>query len=85
MREAMIVSSVRTAVGKAFKGTLRASQPDDPAAHWNPPSTSISHWSLATRHQSLVTNHAQFPVDLSFPLRYARLQSPPRALQIALD
>ncbi|HEV2615749.1 MAG TPA: acetyl-CoA C-acyltransferase [Candidatus Acidoferrales bacterium] len=32
MREAVIVSSVRTAVGKAFKGTLRASRPDDLAA-----------------------------------------------------
>jgi acetyl-CoA acyltransferase len=31
-REAVIVSSVRTAVGKAFKGTLRASRPDDLAA-----------------------------------------------------
>jgi acetyl-CoA acyltransferase len=32
MREAVIVSSVRTAVGKAFKGTLRAARPDDLAA-----------------------------------------------------
>jgi acetyl-CoA acyltransferase len=32
MREAWIVSSVRTAVGKAPKGTLRASRPDDLAA-----------------------------------------------------
>jgi len=32
MREAMIVSSVRTAVGKAPKGTLRATRPDDLAA-----------------------------------------------------
>jgi acetyl-CoA acyltransferase len=32
MREALIVSSVRTAVGKAPKGTLRASRPDDLAA-----------------------------------------------------
>lgn len=32
MREAVIVSSVRTAVGKAFKGTLRATRPDDMAA-----------------------------------------------------
>jgi acetyl-CoA acyltransferase len=32
MREAVIVSSVRTAVGKAGKGTLRASRPDDLAA-----------------------------------------------------
>jgi acetyl-CoA acyltransferase len=32
MREAVIVSSVRTAVGKAFKGTLRAMRPDDLAA-----------------------------------------------------
>ena len=31
-REAVIVSSVRTAVGKAFKGVLRASRPDDLAA-----------------------------------------------------
>ncbi|HXQ98535.1 MAG TPA: acetyl-CoA C-acyltransferase [Candidatus Limnocylindrales bacterium] len=29
MREAVIVSSVRTAVGKAFKGTLHATRPDD--------------------------------------------------------
>src|SRR6266513_6158974 len=32
MREAAIVSSVRTPVGKAFKGTLRATRPDDLAA-----------------------------------------------------
>ena len=32
MREAVIVSSVRTAVGKAFKGALRAARPDDLAA-----------------------------------------------------
>jgi len=32
MREAVIVSSVRTAVGKAPRGTLRASRPDDLAA-----------------------------------------------------
>src|SRR5947199_3409591 len=32
MREALIASSVRTAVGKAFKGTLRATRPDDLAA-----------------------------------------------------
>jgi acetyl-CoA acyltransferase len=32
MRDAVIVSSVRTAVGKAFKGTLRAARPDDLAA-----------------------------------------------------
>src|SRR5208282_6411214 len=32
MREAVIVSSVRTAVGKAPKGTLRAARPDDLAA-----------------------------------------------------
>jgi acetyl-CoA acyltransferase len=32
MREALIVSSVRTAVGKAPKGTLRGSRPDDLAA-----------------------------------------------------
>ena len=31
-REAVIVSSVRTAVGKATKGTLRATRPDDLAA-----------------------------------------------------
>lgn len=31
-REAVIVSSVRTAVGKAFKGILRATRPDDLAA-----------------------------------------------------
>ena len=29
MRDAVIVSSVRTAVGKAPKGTLRATRPDD--------------------------------------------------------
>jgi acetyl-CoA acyltransferase len=29
MREAVIVSAVRTAVGKAPKGTLRATRPDD--------------------------------------------------------
>jgi acetyl-CoA acyltransferase len=32
MPEAVIVSSVRTAVGKAFKGSLRATRPDDLAA-----------------------------------------------------
>src|SRR5271154_3303080 len=32
MREAVIVSAVRTAVGKASKGTLRAARPDDLAA-----------------------------------------------------
>lgn len=32
MREAVIVSAVRTAVGKAYKGTLRATRPDDLAA-----------------------------------------------------
>src|SRR6201987_4736486 len=32
MREAVIVSSVRTAVGKAPKGTLRTTRPDDLAA-----------------------------------------------------
>ncbi len=32
MREAVIVSSVRTAVGKAYKGTLRATRPDDLAS-----------------------------------------------------
>jgi acetyl-CoA acyltransferase len=32
MKEAVIASSVRTAVGKAFKGTLRATRPDDLAA-----------------------------------------------------
>ncbi len=32
MRNAVLVSSVRTAVGKAFKGTLRATRPDDLAA-----------------------------------------------------
>lgn len=32
MPEAVIVSSVRTAVGKAFKGALRASRPDDLAS-----------------------------------------------------
>jgi acetyl-CoA acyltransferase len=32
MREVVVVSSVRTAVGKAFKGTLRTTRPDDMAA-----------------------------------------------------
>src|ERR1051326_8140961 len=32
MREAVVVSSVRTAVGKAFKGTLRGTRPDGLAA-----------------------------------------------------
>src|SRR6202158_1269045 len=32
MRDAVIVSSVRTAVGKAYKGALRAVRPDDLAA-----------------------------------------------------
>src|ERR1700685_4504756 len=32
MREAVIVSAVRTAVGKAFKGTLAGTRPDDLAA-----------------------------------------------------
>ena len=32
MKEAVIVSSVRTAVGKAGKGTLHATRPDDLAA-----------------------------------------------------
>ena len=32
MREAVIVSAVRTAVGKAGKGTLRGTRPDDMAA-----------------------------------------------------
>src|SRR5947207_13809108 len=32
MRESVLVSAVRTAVGKAFKGTLRATRPDDLAA-----------------------------------------------------
>src|ERR1017187_4592691 len=32
MRDAVIVSSVRTPGGKAFKGTLRATRPDDLAA-----------------------------------------------------
>jgi acetyl-CoA acyltransferase len=32
MREVVIVSSVRTPVGRAFKGTLRASRPDELAA-----------------------------------------------------
>ncbi|HEY8671757.1 MAG TPA: acetyl-CoA C-acyltransferase, partial [Terriglobales bacterium] len=32
MREAVIVSSVRTPVGRAFKGTLRATRPDEMAA-----------------------------------------------------
>jgi acetyl-CoA acyltransferase len=32
MRDAVVVSAVRTPVGKAFKGTLRATRPDDLAA-----------------------------------------------------
>ena len=32
MREAVIISSVRTPVGRAFKGTLRATRPDELAA-----------------------------------------------------
>src|SRR6201997_159387 len=32
MREVVIASSVRTPVGKAYKGTLRATRPDDLAA-----------------------------------------------------
>src|SRR5246127_1285225 len=32
MREVVLVSSVRTPVGKAYKGTLRATRPDDRAA-----------------------------------------------------
>src|SRR5205085_10803775 len=32
MREAVLVSSVRTAVGRAFKGTLRSTRPDELAA-----------------------------------------------------
>ena len=32
MREAVIVSSVRTPVGRAFKGTLRTTRPDELAA-----------------------------------------------------
>src|SRR5438309_1282730 len=32
MHDAVIVSSVRTPVGKAYKGTLRATRPDDLAA-----------------------------------------------------
>jgi len=32
MRDAVIVSSVRTAVGKAYRGTLRATRPDELAA-----------------------------------------------------
>src|SRR5271157_5378420 len=32
MRDVVIASSVRTAVGKAYKGTLRATRPDDLAA-----------------------------------------------------
>jgi acetyl-CoA acyltransferase len=32
MREAVIVSSVRTPIGRAFKGTLRATRPDELAA-----------------------------------------------------
>ena len=32
MREVVLVSSVRTPVGRAFKGTLRATRPDELAA-----------------------------------------------------
>src|SRR6201996_5738754 len=32
MREAVIVSSVRTPIGRAFKGTLRSTRPDELAA-----------------------------------------------------
>ncbi len=32
MREVVIASSVRTPVGRAFKGTLRATRPDELAA-----------------------------------------------------
>src|SRR6201997_1140287 len=32
MREAVVVSSIRTPVGRAFKGTLRATRPDELAA-----------------------------------------------------
>jgi acetyl-CoA acetyltransferase len=32
MSEAVIVSAVRTPVGRAYKGTLRATRPDDLAA-----------------------------------------------------
>src|ERR1700758_4758045 len=32
MKEAVLVSSIRTAVGKAFKGKLHATRPDDLAA-----------------------------------------------------
>ena len=32
MREAVLVSSVRTPVGRAYKGTLRATRPDELAA-----------------------------------------------------
>ena len=32
MTEAVIVSAVRTPVGRAYKGTLRATRPDDLAA-----------------------------------------------------
>ena len=37
MTEAVIVSAVRTAVGRAFKGSLRATRPDDLAAKSPPP------------------------------------------------
>jgi acetyl-CoA acyltransferase len=32
MREVVLVSSVRTPMGRAFKGTLRATRPDELAA-----------------------------------------------------
>ena len=37
MREVVIVSSVRTPVGRAFKGTLRATRPDDLSGPTQPP------------------------------------------------
>ncbi len=33
MREVVIASSVRTPVGRAFKGTLRATRPDELGRH----------------------------------------------------
>ena len=44
MRDVVIVSAVRTPVGKAYKGTLRATRPDDLA---QPPSR--ARWSACRR------------------------------------
>ena len=46
MREAVIVSSVRTPVGKAYKGALRTVRPDDMAAI-----VIRDIWLLCTKHR----------------------------------